>query len=108
MRAAAILLLSLCLLVSASVLANANGAQTKYFAWAALKSEPVKLSDPMSPDEASAREAAGEAYYVATYDERGRLRSLEKRLKGTSLFTYTYEYANGQPTRTVTRGTSEP
>jgi hypothetical protein len=81
--------------------AHAEGQQTtRYFSWAALKVNPAKPTDEITPDAARAREASGQAYYIATYDDAGRIILLEKRLRGATFFRYTYAYPNGEPVRT--------
>ena len=72
---------------------------TRYFSWAQLKTNPAKPTDEITLEEAQAREAAGEAYYIATFDTLGRLRSLEKRLGGKTFFRYGYAYPDGEPVR---------
>lgn len=56
-------------------------------------------TDEIPAEDARARESAGQAYYIATFDTAGRLVSLEKRLKGESFFRYTYAYPDGKPVR---------
>jgi len=73
---------------------------TRYFSWAALKVNPAKPTDEITAEEAQAREASGKAYYIATYDDVGRILSLQKRFQGATFFRYTYAYPNGEAVRT--------
>ena len=74
---------------------------TRYFGGAILKVNPAKPLGEITSEEAASLESAGfPAYYIATYDSLGRILSLEKRLRGTTFFRYTYEYPNGEPVRT--------
>ena len=88
------------LLAGAPSFADSARESTRYFAWAALKAHPVRPTDEITPEEARSREAAGQAYYIATYDDLGRIVSLEKRLRGIAFFRLTYAYPNGEPVRT--------
>jgi hypothetical protein len=62
-----------------------------YFSSMAAKSLPEKPKNPISETEAKRPDREG-AYYVAYFDERGNLLSLEKMFRGNSIARSTYRY----------------
>jgi hypothetical protein len=87
-------------LASGISIADSPITTTRYFSSAVLKIHPARPTHEITAEEARSREAALQAYYIATYDDLGRLVSLEKRLRGKSFFHYTYSYTNGKAERT--------
>ena len=88
------------ILLSSPLHAESRDTTTRYFDWAALKVHPAKPTDEITAAQAASREASGEPYYIAIYDDLGRILSLEKRLNHATFFRYTYTYPNGEPVRT--------
>jgi hypothetical protein len=99
-RAAVILSVAITILAAAACATDSANNRVRYYYSAVLKTHPVKPRGEISAAEAQKRESAGESYYVAKFDNHGRLISLEKRLRGDSFFEFTYSYVNGEAIRT--------
>lgn len=54
---------------------------------------------PIDADDVEAREGLGHSYYIAHYDDQGRLVSLKHRMKGRLARHFTYAYPNRRQVR---------
>jgi hypothetical protein len=72
---------------------EAAAESVRYFREADLGVHPARPRAEISHVAAEQMEASGRGpYYIATFDDEGRIRSLERRQRGEQSFRYFYDY----------------
>jgi hypothetical protein len=91
-----------------AVIESLTPQTVRAFAWAGLKTVPAKPSDEITLQQAQDRQTKGEAYYLAHFDDSGRLVWLEKRLNHATMFRTLYRYDGNTAVRVEPGRTGAP